>query len=43
MVLSEGPSYVHKIQGQPEIRYDKTISREDLKVKGVFEYTFVFA
>lgn len=37
MVLGEGPSEFDNIQEQPEIRYDRTISEEDLEVKGVFE------
>lgn len=37
MVLGERPSEFDNIQEQPEIRYDRTISEEDLKVKGVFE------
>ena len=42
MVLGEGPSEVDNIQEQPEIRYDRTISGEDVKVRGVFGFTFVF-
>lgn len=36
MVLGEGSSEFDNIQEQTEIRYDRTISEEDLKVKGVF-------
>ena len=42
MVLGEGPSEVDNIQEEPEIRYDRTISGEDVKVRGVFGFTFVF-